>query len=229
MSADERIERARLLYERFVFGGEASVLAAADRELDAVEADLALARGRVMHGRFLAQRDNDPAQLSEDPRELVLFERAAELYRALGDVPGEAESLFWVGCFYQVVRHDNDAAVPVLDRSCELAAQVGDKLTMSDALRHLGIAEHVAGRADQARERLEESARIRREIGLMPGVAANLVGLAYVAAGQGRRDEAFALADEAAAIAGASGAHAIARQAAEVREHIAAGGPLPAP
>jgi tetratricopeptide (TPR) repeat protein len=229
MSADERIERARLLYERFVFGGEASVLAAADRELDAVEADLALARGRVMHGRFLAQRDNDPEQLTEDPRELVLFERATELYRALGDVPGEAESLFWVGCFHQVVRHDNAAAVPVLDRSCELAAGAGDKLTMSDALRHLGIAAHVAGRADQARERLAESTRIRREIGLMPGVAANLVGLAYIAAGQGRRAEAFALADEAAAIAEASGAHAIARQAGEVREHIAAGGPLPAP
>jgi hypothetical protein len=70
-----------------------------------------------------------------------------------GDVRGEAESLFWVGCFHQVVRRDNDAAVPVLQRSCELAAQVGDKLTMSDALRQLGIAEHVAGRADKARER----------------------------------------------------------------------------
>jgi tetratricopeptide (TPR) repeat protein len=229
MSADDRIERARLRYERFVFGGDASELAAADRELDAVEADLALARGRVIHGRFLAQRDQHPEQLAEDPRELALFERAVELYQALGDVPGEAESLFWVGCFHQVVRRDNDAAVPVLDRSRELAAQAGDLLTMSDALRHLGIAEHVAGRADQAQERLEESARIRREIGLMPGVAANLVGLAYIAAGQGRRDEAFALADEAAAIAEASGAHAIARQAEEVRAHIAAGGPPPAP
>jgi hypothetical protein len=39
MSAD-RIERARLLYERSVFDGDASALAAADRELDAVEADL---------------------------------------------------------------------------------------------------------------------------------------------------------------------------------------------
>jgi hypothetical protein len=94
MSADERIERARLLYESFVFGGEASVLAAADRELDAVEADLALARGRVLHGRFLEQRDSDPEQLTGDPRELALFERAADLYQALGDVPGEAEALF---------------------------------------------------------------------------------------------------------------------------------------
>jgi hypothetical protein len=39
----------------------------------------------------------------------------------------------------------------------------------------------------------------------MPGVAANLVGLAYIAAGQGRRDDALALIDEAGAIAAASG------------------------
>ena len=44
MSAEDRIERARLLYERAVFGGDADALATADRELDAVEADLALAR-----------------------------------------------------------------------------------------------------------------------------------------------------------------------------------------
>lgn len=227
MSPDERIERARLLYESFVFGGDVSVLAVADRELDGVEADLALARGRIMHGRFLEQRSEEPQQAAEDPRELALFERAAQLYQALGDVRGEAESLFWVGCLHQVVRRDNDAAVPVLERSCELAAQVGDKPTMSDALRHLGIAEHTAGRADAARERLEESVRLRREIGLMPGVAANLVGLAYIAAGQGRRAEALALAGEAGAIAEASGADAILRQVEELRAHVAAGNPLP--
>jgi hypothetical protein len=59
-----------------------------------------------------------------------------------------------------------------------LAAQVGDKLTMSYAVRHLGIAEYVADRLDRARERLAESVRLRRELGFLPGVAANLVGLA---------------------------------------------------
>ncbi len=229
MSADERVGRARRLYEHFVFGGDASGLAAADRELDAVEADLALARGRIIHGRFLERRNEDPEPPAGDPRELALFERAAQLYQMLGDVPGEAESLFWVGCFHQVARRDNDTAVPVLERSCELAAEAGDKLTMSDALRHLGIAEHAAGRLDQARERLEESVRLRREVGLMPGVAANLVGLAYIAAGQGRHDEALALAGEAGAIAEATGAQAILRQAEEARAHISAGGLLPPP
>jgi tetratricopeptide (TPR) repeat protein len=210
MSGDDRIERARLLYERAVFNGDAGALTVAERELDAVEADLTLARGRVLHGRFLDERN-------EDPRELVLFERAAQLYRVLGDVRGESEALFWIGLFHQVVHHDNDAAVPVLERSRELAAQIDDKLTLSYALRHLGVAEHGAGRLDTARERLEESVRLRREIGFLPGVAANLVGLIYLAAALGRPDDAMALADEAGAIAEATGARSILRQVQEAR------------
>jgi hypothetical protein len=116
---------------------------------------------------------------------LALFERAAQTYQLAADARGESEALFWIGWFHQVVRGDDDAALPILQRSCELAAQAGDKLTMSYALRHLGIADHAAGRLDTARERLEESVRLRRETGFMPGVAANLVGLAYIAAADG--------------------------------------------
>jgi tetratricopeptide (TPR) repeat protein len=214
---DERLERARVLYERAVFNGDADALAEADRELDGVEADLDLARGRIIHTRFLHQRDEEPAQPCEDPRELTLFDHATQLYRSLGDVRGEAESLFWVGCFHQVVRRDNDAAVPALDRSFQLASQARDKRTMSEALRHLGIEAHAAGRLDAARQRLEDSTRLRREIGLLPGVAANLIGLAYIAAGQGRRDDALALLEEAGALAEASGAQRIARSVTEAR------------
>lgn len=93
---DERIENARRLYERAVFEGDAAALAEAGRDLDGVEADLALARGRLLHTRFLHQRDDDPGQAREDPGELPLFERAVRLYRVLGDARGEAEALFWV-------------------------------------------------------------------------------------------------------------------------------------
>jgi hypothetical protein len=215
MSVDERIERSRLLYERALFEGEAGVLAEAERELDGVEADLALARGRVIHGRFLQQRAEDPERAREDPSELALFERAAELYRAWGDVRGEAESLFWVGCCHQVVRRDNEAAVPVLWRSLELATEADDPVTMSEALRHLGIAEHAAGRLEAARLHLEESTRLRREMGARLGVASNLVGLTYIAAGQGRRDDALQLIEEARAIAEANGARGLLRQIEE--------------
>ena len=105
------------MYERAVFAGAAGPLAEADRELDAAEAGLAVARGRLNHARFLLRRDQDPAAAEEDPGELPLFERAARLYQAPGDGRGEAGALFWAGCLHQVVRHDNAAAVPVLEQS----------------------------------------------------------------------------------------------------------------
>lgn len=217
---DERIERTRLGYERALFEGDAGALTEADRELDGVEADLALARGRIIHGRFLQQRAEDPEQAREDPRELALFERAAELYRARGDIRGEGESLFWVGCCHQLIRRDNEAAVPVLWRSLELATQVDDAATMSEALRHLGIAEHAAGRLDAARLHLEESTRLRREMGAWPGVASNLVGLTYIAAGQDRRDDALTLIEEARTLAEASGARGLIRVIDEARAQL---------
>lgn len=103
----------------------------------------------------------------------------------------------------------------------ELAAQAGDTMTMSESLRHLGIADHAAGRLEEARQRLEESSALRREIGFLPGVAANMVGLIYIAAGQGRPDDALALLDQAEAIAQASGARGIMRQIEEARAAVA--------
>ena len=221
MAVDERIQNARRLYERAVFEGDTAALAQAGRDLDGVDADLALARGRLRHTRFLHQRDTGPGQAREDSEELPLFDRAMRLYQALGDARGEAEALFWVGCFHQVVRRDNDTAVPLLDRSLELATQAGDKMTMSEALRHLGIAAHAAGRLDEARARLEESTRLRRELGQPAGVAANLIGLGYIAAGQGRRDDALAILAEAAGLATASGAHRILRSVEEAQAALA--------
>lgn len=217
---DERIRQAGRLHELAVFSGDAGPLAEADRELDAAEADLAVARGRLMHTRFLLRRDQDPDAAPEIPDELPLFERAAALYRSLGDARGEAEALFWVGCFHQVMGRDNATAVPVLERSLELAAGAGDKAVMAETLRHLGIAAHFGGQPEAARQRLEESTRLRRELGHLPGAAANMVGLAYVAAAQGRGDDARAILDEAAALAQAGQASRILEQVSEAREAI---------
>jgi tetratricopeptide (TPR) repeat protein len=220
---DERVRQAGLLYERAVFTGDTGPLAEADRELDGAEADLAVARGRLMHTRFLLRRDQDPASAQEDPAELPLFERAVQLYRGLGDPGGEAEALFWVGCFHQVIRRDNTTAVPVLERSLELASQAGDKAVMAEVLRHLGIAAHAGGQIESARQRLEESTRLRRETGHLVGAAANMVGLAYLAAAQDRRQDALALLDEAAAIAEAGQATRILQQVDEARAELSGG------
>lgn len=217
---DERVRRAGVRYERAVFTGDGSQLAEADQELDAAEADLAMARGRLIHARFLLRSDQDAAAADDGADELPLFERAVGLYRALGDTSGEAAALFWVGCFHQVVRHDDATAVPVLEQSVKLASQAGNKAAMAEALRHLGIAAHRRGRLELAEQHLEESTRLRREIGQLPGAAANMVGLAYVAAARGRGDHALALLDEAGAIAQASQASRILQQVDEARTEL---------
>jgi tetratricopeptide (TPR) repeat protein len=234
---DERVRQAGLLYELAVHTGDALSLGLADRELDAAEADLAVARGRVMHARFLMRRDHAPAAPEQEAAEQeaaeeeaaeqaaderALFERAAGLYRLLGDVRGEAEALFWVGCLHQVIRHDDATAVPLLERSLELASRVGDRETKAEALRHLGIAAHRAGNLDEARDRLEEATLLRRQAGQLPAAAANMVGLGYIAAAQGRADDARALLDEAAAIAAASAAERILQQVNEARGQLGA-------
>ncbi|MGW4895483.1 tetratricopeptide repeat protein [Kitasatospora sp. NPDC004240] len=213
---DARIVRAGQCYERAVFGGDGRELARSERELDAVEADLAVARGRILHARFLEQR-------IEQSGELALFERAAELYRALGDLRGEGEAMFWIGVFHQVVRGDGEAALPALALSRELAEQADDRLTLSYALRHLGIAEHMAGRLGPARQRLEESVRLRRELDFPAGVAANLVGLAYLSMAEGRPEAARELLAEAGRLASASGAHGVLHSVAQACAQLGIG------
>jgi tetratricopeptide (TPR) repeat protein len=217
VSAEDWAERSRLQYERAVLEGDAATLEIAAMELDGVEAQLALARGRIMHGRFLARRAQAPGRVAGDPAELTLFERAERLYAKLGDARGQAEALFWVACYRQVVTGDNGAAVPLLRQSLDLATQCGDKSIMAEAERHLGIAEHAAGRLDTARQHLEQSAALRWETGHLAGVASNLVGLIYIAAAQGRRSEGLELVRQATDLAQATGAQVILRQVQEAR------------
>lgn len=219
------MERARQLYERAIYTGDGDALAEAERHLDAqeadlalaggrdrdvLEADLALARGRILHVRFFTEEQ-------EDPRELELFERAMRLYQELGDASGEADATFWVGCFHQVVRRDADTATPLLSHALALAQRAGQVDTQAEALRHLGIADHHAGRYDEARANLEGSVRLRRTIGHLAGVASNQVGLIYIALAQGRREEALALAEQAHATATACGATRILHQVEQAR------------
>lgn len=210
---DDRLERAKTLYEQSVFGGDASALVAADRELDGVEADLALARGRVIHARFLEER-------AADPQELVLFERAAQLYNELDDVRGESEAVFLIAIYHQVVLGDSDTALPLLERARNLALQAGDQLTLSYVVRHLAFVDADAGRFEAARGLMEESTRLRREVNFPPGVAMNLLGLAYISRDQGREDDIEPFLDEAQSIAEASEAAGVLRHIDDARKDL---------
>lgn len=210
---DELIRQVDDSYQRAVFNGEYDGLPGADRALDAVEAALLVQRGRMLHCRFLQTR-------TEQAGELQYFERAVDLYRGVHDERGEAEAQFWIGCFHQVVRDDNLTAVPHLGIAATLARRAGDDLTLSYAQRHLGIAAHIAGEYDEARALLEESTALRRNLGFTAGVAANLVGLTYLAIAQGRTDDARTLADEGAALARSAGAVSVTDQIEGARSTI---------
>ncbi|MFE9188783.1 tetratricopeptide repeat protein [Micromonospora sp. NPDC007208] len=210
---DARLVRAQVRYEQAVFGGDAKSLDEAERDLTALDADVALARGRLLHARFLDTG-------LEDAEELPLFERAARLYQELGDARGEGESLFWVGTVHQVIRQDQASADPAFARACELATAAGDELTLSYVLRHLCFGEQAAGRVDGARELLTESTRLRRKLSFTAGVAANLIGLADLAASDGDRDAARELLNEAAGLAADSGAHGVGRWVEEARDEL---------
>ncbi len=214
---DERLRQAQEWTHRAVFGGDPTGAAVADRALDAVEADLALTRGQVVHAQLSGGRADAAA---EGERERALFERAVGLYGKLDDVHGEAEARFWLGAYFQVVAGDHAAAGPHLEQALALARRADDPLTASYALRHLGIAAHRAGRLVEARTHLEESTALRRALGFGAGVAANLVGLAYIAGAEHRAGEAGALLGEAEALAQADAAYAVLAWAREARSAL---------
>jgi tetratricopeptide (TPR) repeat protein len=78
----------------------------------------------------------------------------------------------------------------------------------------------MAGRLDEARAHFEESTRLRRDLGFLPGVAANLIGLAYLATQQERRDDAAALLKEATELAESTESHGVLRWVAAAREEL---------
>jgi tetratricopeptide (TPR) repeat protein len=199
MTDRDRLDWAKELYERAFFNGDTAAVATAERDLDRVEADLALARGRILHARFFQDR-------KEDPRELELFETAARLYRQLGELASEADANFWIGTVHQVIRKDTATAVPFFELSETLAVKAGDDLTLSFAVRHLGFAALEAGDLGQAEELLRQSLELRRKVGFERGIAPALVALAEVARAANRNDEAEKLFDEAAESAAACGA-----------------------
>ncbi|HEY1480913.1 MAG TPA: hypothetical protein VGF46_12820 [Gaiellales bacterium] len=211
--ADDGLEQARQLYERATFGGDPEALALAGRVLDGVEAGLALARGRLLHARFLETG-------TPDAQELDLFEGALRRFSRLGDARGQGEALLWIGIYHQVVRRDDVAARPPLERAGGLAKAAADDLTLSYVRRHLAFADQAEGLLELAREGHESSVRLRYQLGFMPGVAAGMLALAELAAAEGRREDALGMLDEAESLAVACDAQGVRAHVAHVRAEL---------
>ena len=207
----DSLERAEHAYQAAMFAGETDGAAEALRDLGGNGPEYDLARGKLRHCANIAER-------RQDTEELACFERAETAFAKCGDSRGAGEALFWQGCYHQVLADDDEIARPLFERALELSKQAGDALMKSYSLRHLGISCHMAKNLDAAEHLLQESTRLRREIGFEAGVAANLVGLAFIALDRGDREQAQIRAQEAERTARGCGAHAVvswARQASE--------------
>ena len=196
MSRDAWQLRAARCYEDATYGGRPELVVDGERELDAIEADLALARGKLLHARFLDGRE------VRDERELPLFERAVELYRELDDRTKLADALFWVGCCHQVVLQDEASALDYFHAAYDLAAELGADLVRAEAVRHLGFTALRTGELDLALTRFAESLRLRRDVQAAPSVvAAAIIPMAVLAEQRGEVRQAEALFAEATRIA----------------------------
>jgi tetratricopeptide (TPR) repeat protein len=207
------LARADIYAEQAAFTASEEAREAGARELDRSEATLLLGRGRLLHARFLVERE-------EDPSELELFERALELARRAGDEPLEAWARFWIGIVHQVCRGDEAAAKPHFDAAHTTACELGDRLLDSYAVRHLGFSHLNQGRLSEAIAALEESVPLRREEGFQPGLAAGLLALAYATAEDGRAEDARSLLAEAESTARTCGATAVLQWVGAAREEL---------
>ena len=107
-----------------------------------------------------------------------------------------------------------------LERARALATQADDSLIRSYALRHMGIVEHRAGHLGKrvATWRSHRGCPVGSDS--VRGVAANLVGLAYLAAVEGRDEEVPAILEEADCLASGSDAAGITRQIEDARRGL---------
>jgi tetratricopeptide (TPR) repeat protein len=208
---DQLGDRLRALYDNASFGGDPTALDQGASEIKAAEAQLALARGRFLHARFFVDHEDRPEQLDQ-------LTKATELFHELGDMRGEAEATFWAAIYHQVIHHDETTAVPLLERAQTLAGAANDLLVMSYVVRHLGFVDVNAEQFDPAHEKFEESVRLRRQIGFLPGVAAGLVALAELAATMADRPTAQRYLEEASTICSETDSKGAMRWISQVRE-----------
>jgi hypothetical protein len=214
VTSDQLGERLRALYDKASFGGDSAALLEGAAEIKAAQAQLALGRGRFLHAQFLLDHEKRPEQLEQ-------LTMAVKLFGELTDQRGEAEATFWMALYHQVVCGDEATAVPLLERAQLLAAAADDPLMMSYVVRHLGFVDMNARRFEGARGNFEESVRLRRQIGFLPGVGAGLLALAELAVITGDRAGAQRLLQQASNVAAEAEATGVLQWISQVREEHA--------
>ena len=200
------LQKARALFDEGIFRGintlekredslaQAFALAESSGN-ESLLGDIYDALGFSSHIKYI---DSDRSQ--EPENELDFFERGLELRRKSGTLEQVAESLFHVGLVYDVIRRDYDRALSYHEEAYKLAQEVGDKITASYAIRHIGFARLATGEFEAAEQALRESLALREEAGFTAGIAFALAALAHLETQKGDKASALLRLHQARAI-----------------------------
>ncbi|HEV2527134.1 MAG TPA: tetratricopeptide repeat protein [Thermomicrobiales bacterium] len=124
-----------------------------------------------------------------------LLAESIPVLREHGDTHQLVAALSWKG-WTAVHYGEYDEAEAVLQEALAVAATIPDHLVATSAmgrvLANLGVVAHERGDVDVARERIEESLRIRRELDDVVGMIHSLCDAGEIAAAQARYAEALA-------------------------------------
>lgn len=166
--------------------------------------DLELGRIRQRYAAALQHRATADAELTAKAH--AAFDTAPDRSRA-------GWAAFYHGVIADNLEQDGNRARELYELALSAAGASGDELLASYALRHLGG--HAEDRGDlvTARELAERSAELRARTGFVPGVLAQQVILASLAAAEGDESAARAIASEVRRWADALGLHGVAGQA----------------
>jgi len=172
---DERQNALELAMKNAEAAGDSSLLA-----------DVWAAKGFSIHIAYL-----DSDRREEPGEELDLFERAFQQRRTTGQTHAMAESHFFMGLFFGVVRRNHKVALPYFEEAFRLAESVDDKIIASYAIRHIAFAHHANGDLKGARQDFEKSLQLREQAGFIPGVAMAWTALASLDDELGNTDQSI--------------------------------------
>ena len=144
------------------------------------------ALGFSLHVRYI-----DSDRTKEPENELAFFQRGLELRQKDGTKSQIAESIFHIGVVHDVIRKDYETALKYHQEAYDLAREADDKVTASYAIRHIAFTHIAANELETAQEALEESLRLREEVGFIPGTAFALAALANLDMRKGDRESAL--------------------------------------
>lgn len=154
----------------------------------AAEAAVLHQQGWLMHWRALESIVDGQVRESDPDAEEVLFQRALDLRRTVGDRAGVAASLFGVGLVRQVLRHDSAGAIGLFREALPLAE---DLLTRSELHRHIGFYHLVDEKVyDEALRHLRISLELREKHGDPRWVPSGTLAVGQALLMAGRRAEA---------------------------------------